>query len=828
MTGISRLALVEVSWSIWGYTRPKPPEWRAELHAKLLEDLLTFRQGASASILHTPQEQQLHDLVRAGSLDLAGDPLLAPYRWFAQRRPPSGWVGESAALGSVALIRDGLAECEALIDRAWLDGSRAALAAQLNLFACRIAVGSARTPGDGHGPDLPSYLCLELRFKEHLKEYWLYTSFSIWTHRPQSEAHAPQHGARPPDAGPWTVPEGVEQLRAEYYEQLRRSLRRLIPDEFPRARMAILERQHRAPRFWIVKGDALPADPASLPRRAENEVFGALVDVLLGAPDPHTTGVAAGVLQGNALVLRRYIPRERGDLPSYLIVPWGGTGVQQEDRTRELVTELTDLVASTSAALFLIGCRVDSNRGLIEVYGVIAQRAARLWDQLALYLPTAKGRQLAKAHRYIELIHQVLLQGIADLDLVVTDATAEAQRIEDTAYGLGRRFERAFTERTLAGHQSIRESLTMAGYFDKARQEAEDACQAAAQVRDTYKALLEGITFAFDERRARQTDLLQGFGLAFAVLLGLAAVVPEVAASVLQAYYGPHIQAWIAGGGFALIAGVAVVTLRIYRRRGVLLSKHYAEQYEKLRAFLERCASDRLSRLQEGDRAGLRAAMGPGGGMDQARQTVNERWNQRDKELAEQCARLLDDLPALKARRRPASWKPEGVGLDRWGHRVERWALNALLVSERPRTFRSAPLPRLCLLYRCYPIIGRDLAPAFDRLPDSWVVSDSDFRSVIVTQVTNREDAVEEIVRWSRRKAAQLKKRQRDWEDGGAGVPTGPAPATAFVKELDDLGIRAQMDPEEVERMLNRMRGSSVQDIWSHERPAQSEVVMHS
>jgi hypothetical protein len=827
MTGVSRLALVDVSWSIWGNTRPAPPESRAALHAELLEDLLAFCPDARPSILHMPQEETLHDLVRARSLDLAGDPLLAPYRWFAQRQPPSGWISGRAARDSVAWIRDGLAECEEMIDRAWLEGRREVLAAQLNLFACRIAVDCVPVSGNGLDPNLPAYLCLDLRFKEHLKSYCLFISSVICT-QPSSGTHASHASPHPPAAGLWQLPEGVEQLRAKYSE-LRRTLRGLIPDVFPRSGMAVLERQHHAPRFWIVTGGALPTDPVSLPRRADDEAFGALVDLLLSAPDPYTTGVAAGVLQGNALVLRRFVPCARGGLPSYLIIPWGKNGAQQGDQTFALVRKLTDLEASAAAALSLIERRVDAYRSLIEVYRVIAQRAARLWDQLALHLPTAKGRQLAKAHRYIELIHQILLQGIADLDLVATNARAQREHVEDTAYELGHQFEQTFTERALTGHQPIRESLTSAGHFDKARQEAEDSCQAAEQVKDTYKALLEGITYAFDERRARTTDFLQGLGLGLAVLLGLVAVVPEVTASALQEH-AAWLQPWIGGGGSALIAVVATMMLRTYRRRGVLLSRPYAKHYEELHAFLEACATDRLTRLQERDRTRLRAAQRAGGDVSEVRMQMDERWNELDKQLAEQCARLLDGLPARKARRRPWSPKAGGIGLDHWGRRVERWALSALLVSERPRTFQSFPLPRLCFLYRCYPIIGPDLAPSFDRLPNSLAVSDSDFRSVITTHLTSHEDAVEEIVHWSRRKAQELARLRWDriTEDGGGDGTARLGPAGCFVQELDGLGIHAQMDPDEVKRMLERMRCGIDQTQRPVTRPIQPDVMMHS
>jgi hypothetical protein len=89
-----------------------------------------------------------------------------------------------------------------------------------------------------------------------------------------------------------------------------------------------------------------------------------------------------------------------------------------------------------------------------------------------LFLPVAKGIELSKTHRLIELVHQILLQGIADLEDEAANAEHTLERIQAVEDALLARFDRKFTERPVPGHVKIRDSPVEAGYFGKARRAA--------------------------------------------------------------------------------------------------------------------------------------------------------------------------------------------------------------------------------------------------------------------------------------------------------------------------------------------------------------------
>lgn len=70
----------------------------------------------------------------------------------------------------------------------------------------------------------------------------------------------------------------------------------------------------------------------------------------------------------------------------------------------------------------------------------MADRAGALWDELSMYFPMAHGRDLDEPHALAELLHQILLQGIADLELVHTKAHQLRAMIRTEAEGLVEEF----------------------------------------------------------------------------------------------------------------------------------------------------------------------------------------------------------------------------------------------------------------------------------------------------------------------------------------------------------------------------------------------------
>ncbi|MGH8899823.1 MAG: hypothetical protein ACRDZ4_23020 [Egibacteraceae bacterium] len=412
------------------------------------------------------------------------------------------------------------------------------LATQMNLSGCRIYLAPERvmelaaqliTQSDLPTCPIPDriHACISFRFQEQLGRYWLYATLSVWTYKPSSAEHAPT--STPATRADLRLsPRDVADLH-NWHQALRVGFKERVREHFRLAEMTILGREHRAPRFWYARG----TEPLATPRTIDNlttDRLNALMDALPCAPDVRSAGVAAGIINGRTLVLRRFVPDDSGELPSYVIYPYCGDEIERENEARQLAWELTNLEASAAAQLFDVVTSLDIYDSHLRVYEAVAHQAEEFWNQLASYLPVKKGRHLACAHRLIELVHQTLLQGIADLDQVAIQITEEARKVERLRNELKDQFDQHFTERPLPCLQeapSIRSSLTETGYFDKATRHAQRVYNDTIQVRRSYTTVLEGNERAFDEWRVRGTDVLQRVGIVLAALVVVFAFVPE-------------------------------------------------------------------------------------------------------------------------------------------------------------------------------------------------------------------------------------------------------------------------------------------------------------
>ena len=169
-----------------------------------------------------------------------------------------------------------------------------------------------------------------------------------------------------------------------------------------------------------------------------------------------------------------------------------------------------------------------------------------------MYFPMAHGRDLDEPHALAELLHQILLQGIADLELVHTKAHQLRAMIRTEAEGLVEEFDRHFIELPVPGAEPIRESVRRGGYVARTERLTAETCENAGRARDTYEALLEGVTYAFDERRVRLTDKIGLVALGFGLMVALFGFVTEPWGAFLQLEWGdkPHL---------VVLAGAAVV-----------------------------------------------------------------------------------------------------------------------------------------------------------------------------------------------------------------------------------------------------------------------------
>lgn len=791
---VAKLAMIDVTWGYCRFgprQRPEDQVWNR--YRNLLRGLLAPPEDVGgpgpltgAWICHEPQpfdDETKHALGEIG----INNPIFAPYRWHLQQIQQQGkshtWRNGEGARQVVERVAEGVEQCGLISTRAWMEHRQALLAAQMNLFACRIyltpeqAVGLAGTPG----PSVPAHVCVDFCFQQHLGRYWFYATLSVWTRKPASMAHAPERSTKELGERNWALSE----IRDYYVGTLRAGFKRRVREHFRTAEMEILGREHQPPQFWLAEDAELSAEsgtPDDITR------FNPLAGALLSAPDTRNTGVAAGVIRERMLVLRRFVPDVGGELPCFLIIPFNGEAAGREGDAWELTRRLTSLEASAAAQLFDVVTGLDLWRTHLRVYEAVADQGRQLWDQLAMYLPVTKGRALNRVRRRIELVHQILLQGIADLDQVAILAGLESRKVERSANALKDQFDRTLTERALEGYQSIRSSLTKMGYFERAGREADRVIKDAAKTERTYKALLEGITLAFDERRAREIDVLQRVGLTLAVAIGAFAFAAEPLGAAFAGWEPATVIA-ISGFAGAVLTLIVVVLFLRMRRLSTLVTRRFRRRYRKLREFLADCATERLTRLRD---AGWRRVWvtldHPPSEERRVWAEVFAEWDQLDHKLARQCAELLDSL--AKDETSPPIWSrpPQLADLAR---QVDRWALKAMLVSERPREFWQFTLPRLTFFYRFYPMMGRELLSSFNDATDADVVSDADFRFTVSTRCNGRRRRIGHITRWAHFQVEQSMLARR--------------PALHFVEALEEVGLKADMTRTDFDLMLEAM-----------------------
>ncbi|HKR51684.1 MAG TPA: hypothetical protein VJT72_19295, partial [Pseudonocardiaceae bacterium] len=824
-SGITHLGMVNVTWAHWGITSSAPKSEQSWLrHESLLTILLggTGEPGSpvakpGARISLDPQERELKHNTDSLRDRVSSDPfLLRPQKWFEEKkwelkskkrnRDPitfGTFVDVDRADEVVRFIIDGLKQCELTANRAELRREPGLLAAQMNLFACRIYLTPERAVGLIHGPlskdpVAPGHTMIDLRFREHLGHYWLYATFSVCTHQPSISLDPSKPIEDCEDAS----------LLVEYTEALQRGFRDHVHAFFPVTQMMILGRKYQPPRFWVAWGRDLTTADAVVEKGGKCGQD-KLLEKLLSVPDPETTGLGAGDIGGRVRVFRRFISsvRRPHDRPVYLVLLHASSGndrIGQEKYLGSVIQELSDLEADAATRLFDIIADIDMYRSQLNLYAKIADQGLALWDQVALFLPVARGSRLSNAHRLIELIHQIVLQGFADLEEEAAKAQQTIERIKVVVDDLSDQFDRRFTERPLRGHVTIRDSLVKAGYFDKAHRAAQSVYEQSRQVSATNKALLDSMTYAFDERRVRETDVLQWVALLLAIALGAVSSWNEFLSQYISSW---NVGPWVGFGGAAIIFVIAVVLI-IRSHRSRLTSSQFNRRFKELRKLLAACSSDRLDRLRTADEQDALKALATDReesdkaepqdrrqivtmAQDRALKRDEENWHCLDKKLAEETAAFLDALPTSPSTEHDRTQSLSKAKLKKLNERVEDWALRALLVTERPRQFYRSPLPLLTFLYRFFPILSGKPSKESHWSAAESQVSDYDFRLTVTDHCGGEPEHIPPLMRWGHRKVRDL------------------SSASEFVKQLQQVGLRGHMTNERFGKMINEMNRSS-------------------
>lgn len=808
------ITLLEVAWANWSL-RFTPRALEHEGPQRMAAFLGALLDRADTWVLLDSDTGIADRTIRKAGL-AADDPLLAPHRWFLEHRTelPSGpdtrpshrpeghWRTGAAAAAAVDFIRDGLAECDAIARQARVHGRQRLVITQMNLFRCRVHVGG---PGVwtvfGNAapkePPPPAELYLDLRFRTHLDGYWLHATLATSTQRVASAAHTPHPG----DGGRGMLPLDEAGERARTFQRvLAPAFRRAVKEGFPLRRTAVFAHDYRPPRLVVASGSALGSGP-ELDAASPPDGLSGLAGMAMGVPDTRSLGVAQGVLDGSVRAYRRFRTNsDDSEIPSYLLIPEAAPSAAQEDAIRAVSLRLINIETEAATQLYDVATDVEMVSHLVRTYQDVTMRAGQYWDRLALHLPVATGPfsrtqpgvwSTKDLYQRIQFVQQVLIQGVADIQQLRTAADGHVRRVELVAASLRDEFDKVLSERAVDSTCTIRDAICDTGYVERTRREARRVAEEATRATEIYTALLEAVSSAFDERRARETDQFQAVAFAFALVVGLLGLVNEG----FGLWLGNWIQSpWVGFATFLMVLGtvLGVITLSgfgLLRNVGQLATTdQFEDKYRGLpgredsglRAYLDMSRTERLNSIERKQRERERAVWDPAE-FDRVHLAHHQEWDQVDEDLVGRFTTLIDD-----------PYRPDPVSAqdssspDALGPRIERWAIAALLASERPRSLWMYGLPRLAFCYLVLPLPGRETAAAHVPL-----ISHSDLELVLRNQCSCEAEHVERIVAWGARQTERL--------------VDGELTAAEFAAQLGRLGVRSGMSPTQRDRMLAEM-----------------------
>jgi hypothetical protein len=811
---LARLIMVDVNWYNWDLG-----EAACDLHHEFLRILLLDRPEAGRAWIHHDYGDQFKALAALAAHAAADD--YAAYRWLQDRLDqPSDkpeWIAGRLAEDAIARIADGLLESCGLGEG---DNRhrRNVVLPQLNLFASQIFLDGRRyneLAGLPAGTRDDYYVCVGSRFQFDLElnRFVWFSALSAWSAWPWSRHHAPQ----PPDRS-LCVADVNRGLHQFFWEHLRGTLQAIIEQRLPELGHSVprvFGRRYLPPTFYVVVPKRAPS--SAIDYLADGARHGPLLQrlarTLLHAGDLHDDDVAGSVLQGELLVLRRILPNlsrprrddaapnlvdEEQDAACYLIIPQhidaDGKPELQEDKARQVFDVLMNLENQAANRLFDIHTDLEIYDNHLQVYTSVANQGGALWDALVMHLPHASGKRLAKVHGAIELLAQTLIQGVNDLDQIATQIDERRAHLNETVETLVDTFDRRLNERSLNGRTSIQRSLAETGYPTRMLAYATATTEAAARAKATYNLLLSAIQSAFEERRVRESDVLEARTFRLSWVLGFLAVV-----TILQTLADAPIRdltgAWrpafyLANVAIGLYIVLAIAkTFMLSRRVGRTGSRSFRRSYGLLRQFLEEESTDRLD-MRDAQRSDpgsnpawygrptydfmreVQQQLTDERAQTLAGRTVNPRerggsWDKLDQALATRMAELWDHIfhdqelpprrgaPGWVARRLSAAARPrwrvrrqrgEHASVEALSRRVETWCLATMLLTERPRMLYRHDLPRLTCLYRyCSRRLDGQHAP----LLQGSVVSDWDYFFTMQNRDFTKRQA-EQIDEWSR------------------------------------------------------------------------------
>jgi hypothetical protein len=761
---IKRLVHVAPFWAGWKDLGSASQAYR-DLITRLSEVPGRSPASGRAFFVHDHQrevvDRRLDDRLTAAGADR--DHLYPVWRWLEQEtaRQPAGWIdlADPAAAARRAIVEEGLTRCE----RGWIPTVAAnhqeLLVDQLNLFSVRFFfrhedfdpfLCSSAPDGQAAPDDGPRYfVCIDLRFDFKVDVYWTFATLSLWSDWPRHPHIAPRPcpGRRSADDESPIALEAVESMRS-HFDRITRCFegflhgpeavggRPVAPPEperlglgWSRPRLEVFDGVYRPPRFWFAVPVERPATPMAYlnGNGAYDRLLRPLAETVLKVTDPRAGTVATAQVQGDYLVQRRFIHDHHGtasvgDEPTYLLIPGEGATAAQEEVGYRIARSLLQLEWYAATVLFEVDSDLEVARTHVKMYENNARQAGTLLDALVLHLPATSGEDLRVAHESIELVHQTLLQGVADLADMTTIIQASVRKVGDGADELMARFDRELDQQAIEDRLDIRASLAERGLFDRLREQARDDVALADRVQTRYQSLLQEITMAFEERRVREGDKLERYSGIIALIFGVVGVVTAAEALLEFRWLSAPLPLRFAVGIFvtlvgAVLLGVIGQGLLRYRHPGKLGTGPFRQRYRETWSFLATTSTPSLRQLKAsigGQPAGKR----------------RERWNEADERFSRQLAERWDQAPQLPALAGTPAVLPAGAlrsdqEIRRLATLVEAFVCETLLVSERTPELHRFALPRFTCLYRL-------LSTNRDRMrtrPDSNLVSDFDVRT---------------------------------------------------------------------------------------------------
>jgi hypothetical protein len=537
---------------------------------------------------------------------------------------------------------------------------------------------------------------------------------SIWSAVPRHPAHRPDEIA---DESPQQLAadvdtyQGLFDLVADAAEAL------LAEHGFVRSDLAVGDGGQGLPVFWMVLPYDRCLDPMDYLKDPKlHRMTNHLAHIFLDVGDVRDYVVSHSVLNGQLLALRRPLLREDGlAVPRYLLIPGGHPYVYDESpevlelEVATTVTTLTDLEVASASRLLAAKFDLEIWRNHLEVYAAVVERAAFLWDAVSTHLPIRRGYKLGQAHRAVELLHQMLLQGVADLGHITTLIRQDTAKVAEVADDVWDQYNAKITERHSARETGLVAALTETGLFAHVKREAGETAAEATRVKTAYEDLLGAIAHAFDERRVREVDALQKFNFLLGAALGSVGLVSVLDATVaMKPQEGPPMTLF---GGDLWWGHLAVATSWLL---GVLLIVVGTAVLSRT-TMIGRLGSQRFRAIYDG--RAIRRRLGhrlpwddPPWGVWHVLRDIStdtlERlakdagpvdWAALDLSLATEYATAWDEITQLP---RPQRHYRASRDIRTLSQQIEQWGMHALLLTERPRRMYRYPLPTLTCLFR--------------------------------------------------------------------------------------------------------------------------------